>query len=139
MLALVRSAPVMAWDSQRRMGLVFPMSIVPDRYGGTYSRRGAWLAFPCDPWEVPAEPFEDDSTARDWWGDVRVPIGGGGTPDEACLDLIERLVAIRPEDVSGPNPGDHTYMWTWHIHWPDGRRTLVDSILERSEWPPADP
>ncbi len=65
MLTLVRSAPVMAWDIQRRMGLVFPMSIVPDRFSGTYSRRGAWLAFPCDPWEVPPEPFEDDSTARD--------------------------------------------------------------------------
>lgn len=123
-------------DNQERMGLVFPMSIVPDRYGGTYSARGRWLAFPCEPGDVPKEPFEEDTTAREWWVNVDVPIGGGSTPSDACLNLIERLVATRPDHVYGPNAGDQKYMWTWDIHWPDGKHNVVDSILETSGWSP---
>src|SRR5260370_17595963 len=33
-----------------------PVTITPDRYGGTYSG-GAWLAFPLPPFEVPDGPF----------------------------------------------------------------------------------
>ena len=120
------------------MGFVDPMTIVSDRYCGTYSDRGLWLAFPCDPWDAPKEPFDDDTTAREWWETVQVPIGGGSTPDEACLDLIKRLVAIRPDNVNGPNAGDETYMWTWRIRWPKGNQNVVDSMLEQSDWTPSD-
>jgi hypothetical protein len=126
----------MTRDNQHRMGFVQPMSVVPDRYGGTYSKRKPWLAFPCDPWDVPREPFEDDTTAREWWGRVDVPIGGGSTPNEACLNLIESLVAIRPEHVYGPNAGHQKYLWTWEIRWPDGNHNVVDSMLEPSDWTP---
>jgi hypothetical protein len=117
----------MAVGDHQRMGLVGPMSIVPDRYGGTYSQRGPWLAFPCELWAVPREPFEDDTPAREWWAEAEVPIGGGATPSEACLDLIERLVAIRPDRVYGPNAGDQSYMWTWDIRWLGGGDNVVDS------------
>jgi len=134
-------------NNQQRMGLVSPMSVVPDRYGGTYSERGLWTAFPCDPWDIPREPFEDDITAREWWERIKVPIvrkgplpiGGGSTPDEACLDLIERLVAVEPDRVHGPNPDDGKYMWTWLIRWPDGSGHVVDSMLEESGWSPPAP
>ncbi len=134
----------MARDNRQRIGFVDPISIVLDRYGGLYSERGPWTAFPCESRDVPREPSEDDGTARAWWERIKVPIvrkgplpiGGGSTPDEACLDLIERLVAIEPDRVHGPNPGDGKYMWTWLIRWPDGRGNVVDSILEESDWSP---
>lgn len=111
-------------EKQRRMQFVFPISIVQDRYGGTYSERGPWLAFPCEPWEVPRDPFDDDTTARNWWSAARLPIGGGRTPDEACGDLVERLFETPPNQASGPKGGEDTYMWTWRIRWRAVTRVL---------------
>jgi hypothetical protein len=40
-----------------------PVTITPDRYGGTYSR-GAWLAFTLDPPKAPDGPFGSDIYAK---------------------------------------------------------------------------
>jgi hypothetical protein len=70
--------------------MVTPVTIVPDRYGGSYSRRGGWLAFPCDP----HDPFDDDLVALGFWSAASLPIGGGSSPDGAYSDLVDQLVAL---------------------------------------------
>lgn len=117
-----------------------PVSIVPDRYSGSYARlrpggrSDRWLAFPCESWEVPREPFDDDNVAEDWWSSVRVPIGGGRSPSDAYADLVGQLVAIRPTRVYGPNPAQGTWAWEWERQWPDGHASLVCSLTEPADW-----
>jgi hypothetical protein len=112
-----------------------PSTITEDRYGGTYGGRGPYLAFPCEPWEVLREPFGENLTAQNFWKVVAVPVGDGDTPDQAHVDLVERLVTLKPDSISGPNRADGNYMWTWRMSWPDGSTFIVDSLLERSSWP----
>ena len=40
---------------------LYPVTIVTDRYGGTYSK-GGWLAFNLPPNELPSESDADDVT-----------------------------------------------------------------------------
>ena len=94
----IRSFP---WDG-------YPITIVKDRYTGTYSE-GEWIAFGLDPAAIPTEPFEDDVTAAGYWcagevrdeagpivalnkNDMRHPrfVGRGRTPEEAKADLKRR-------------------------------------------------
>lgn len=111
-----------------------PVTVVPDRYGDSYSRRGPWLAFPCQPWHVPKEPFDDDVTAMDWWEGLEAPVGGGISPTDAYSDLVARLIVTRPHDVYGPNPGQGGYMWRWQLRWPNGSETCVESMFEPTSW-----
>lgn len=105
---------------------VSPVTIAPDRYTGTYSG-GDWLAFPCEPWDVPERPFSDDVTAVGWWSNAdAVPIGLGSTPDDAYADLFRRLEAIDPIRKHPPKSEFSGWMWTWEITWPDGQRRIVD-------------
>lgn len=69
-----------------------PVTITPDRYGGTYSG-GAWLAFPLHPSEVPDDPFGGDVFAATWWDELgdRVPVGRGDSPSGAYDDLVGGL------------------------------------------------
>jgi len=104
---------------------IMPVTITPDRYGGTYSG-GAWLAFPLDPYAVPDGPFGGDLVANGWWGDLgEVPVGRGETPDRAYDDLSRRLEALRPAQTIQPRSELSGAMWTWELHWPGGRATTV--------------
>lgn len=65
----------------------YPVTIVMDRYGGTYSG-GVWIAWPLCAEDVPPEPASDDVTAMTFWGEAKeYPFGRGATPNEALADL----------------------------------------------------
>jgi hypothetical protein len=104
---------------------LWPVTITPDRYGGTYSG-GVWLAFPLNPSAVPDGPFGSDVFANDWWSDIGdPPIGRGATPDGAYDDLGRRLEAIRPTQTSEPRDEFSGTTWTWELHWPAGQVTTI--------------
>lgn len=79
---------------------ICPVTIICDRYGGTYSG-AAWLAFNRDPEDVPQEVSDEDVPCMMFWDhqctmeilDRRhaMPIGRGATPDEALQDLYKRI------------------------------------------------
>ena len=66
------------------------MTIVPARYGGVYEP-GPWLAFPTSPTGLPAEWDGDDIPCRQFWESWSKPVGAGGTPNDAYLDLIAKI------------------------------------------------
>lgn len=79
---------------------ISPVTIICDRYGGTYS--GApWLAFNLDPEDVPQEVSDEDVPCMMFWEHQRsmeildrkhaMPIGRGNGPDEALQDLYRRI------------------------------------------------
>jgi hypothetical protein len=76
-------------------GKVYPVTIVMDRYNGTYS--GAlWLAFNLDPPGIPDAIGGGDPEECLYWrvhNDNELPIGKGATPDAAINDLIKKLKA----------------------------------------------
>ena len=68
---------------------IYPVTIICDRYGGTYSGAG-WLAFNLDPEDIPEDVSADDVTCMMFWEQHRqedLPVGRGATPDEALQDL----------------------------------------------------
>lgn len=72
----------------------YPTTIVVARYGGTYEG-GMWLAFPCEPEELPSDPFDDDVTCDAWWCNNAMAklVGRGATPTAAFEDLLTRKPA----------------------------------------------
>ena len=65
---------------------MYPITIVKDRYGGTYSG-GAFLAFNLSCEEIPLEIDADDVTCCKFWKNTKIKVGKGATPDEALDDL----------------------------------------------------
>lgn len=103
-----------------------PVTIVPDRYSGTYSG-GQWLAFPLPPSAVPADPFGTDTVAAAWWAGVAgLPVGRGDTPDTAHADLVARLEAIQPTNRYPAYSKTGGEMWSWELQWPSGDLSIVD-------------
>jgi|SRR5215469_6221935 len=105
---------------------LWPVTITPDRYSGTYSG-GAWLAFPLLPAEVPDGPYGGDTFANAWWEDLGdLPVGRGDTPDSAHSDLVQRLEAIRPTKIIQARSVMSGSTWTWELRWPSGQVTSID-------------
>jgi hypothetical protein len=75
------------------VGYCYPLTIIADRYGGSYS--GAeFLAFNKYEDEVPHEISADDSTCMNFWwsGEGKeMLVGRGGTPNEALSTLVLKL------------------------------------------------
>jgi len=119
--------------------MIRPVTITPDRYGGTYSG-GVWLAFPLNPSVVPDGPFGGDVFANAWWAELGdVPVGRGETPDRAYDDLSQRLEAMRPAQTIEPRNEFTGAMWTWELHWPSGQMTTVSrswrgEVLGPQQW-----
>lgn len=84
--------------------LKYPVTIVADRYSGLYSR-GKWLAFPCEPQDIPAEVFGEDSECADFWATYDKPVGKGNFPDDAfdelefVMKLIEKGIGDNNEEI----------------------------------------
>ena len=71
----------------------YPVTIVSDRYHGTYSD-AEWLAFPLDRDEVPEEVGDGDMEEMYFWDHYDEPVGKGATPDAAFNDLIQKMAAL---------------------------------------------
>ena len=78
------------------MDYPYPLTIIKDRYQGTYSG-GKFTAWNLKHFDVPEAIQGDDLTASVFWQYDDFIVGKGDTPEEAILDLIEKLEA-RPLD-----------------------------------------
>lgn len=61
---------------------VYPLTILRDRYGGTYSG-GAYTAWNCY--------YDDIPYGAEFWMYNVIPVGRGATPNDAVIDLERRL------------------------------------------------
>ena len=69
---------------------IYPMTLVCDRYGGTYSG-GRYTAWMCDPWDVPIEIEESDGPCALFWDSYTFPVGKGDSPLQAMEDLRVKI------------------------------------------------
>lgn len=69
---------------------IYPVTIVIDRYGGTYSG-GLYTAWNCEACDVPVEIYESDIECGDFWRDYKKIVGKGTTPMLALEDLRIKL------------------------------------------------
>lgn len=69
---------------------VYPLTIVMDRYEGTYSG-GYYTAWNLDVEDVPTEIESDDVTCYNFWHSYEGVVGLGRTPNEATEDLRRKL------------------------------------------------
>lgn len=89
------------------MNTLTEISVIPDRYHGTYSG-GRFTAWQGSPDNIPAAVTADDTTCRLFWEHIRaepVLIGIGETPEEATHDLESKLKR------GFPRP--HQYLADW--------------------------
>lgn len=69
---------------------LYPLTIVLDRYCGTYSG-GKYTAWNLDASEVPPEIYSDDVTCAIFWSKNNFQFGIGCTPENAIEDLKEKI------------------------------------------------
>lgn len=67
------------------------ITIITDRYEGSAMGGRRWLAFFNDYWDMPDGFDGGDFEYRDFWEDYKGWVGFGNTPNEAAIDLAERL------------------------------------------------
>lgn len=73
--------------------MLYPVTIIMDRYSGTYSG-GEWLAFNIGEDEIPYAVGSSDPDEMDfWWGSAHkeYTIGKGDTPNDALKDLYKKM------------------------------------------------
>lgn len=70
------------------MADLYPITIILDRYNGTYSG-GKWMAFNCYPWQIPEDIFNDDESCCEFWFSKKkyIRYGTGNSIDEAVENL----------------------------------------------------
>ena len=76
------------------MNEIYPLTIINDRYTGTYSG-GIFTAWNMYYYEIPTEPAEGDVICIRFWETTKIPVGRGETPQEAVDDLTRRLEALK--------------------------------------------
>lgn len=73
---------------------LYPVTIVADRYRGSYSR-GKYLAFQLDPEHIPEAVGAGDTEEDMFWNfdnkNGEIPVGRGDTPTAALEDLAAVL------------------------------------------------
>lgn len=72
---------------------VYPLTVVMDRYNGTYSG-GRYTAWNLDFDKVPVAIACDDVCCYEFWLTNKVTVGKGQTMDDAVADLISKLNEI---------------------------------------------
>ena len=82
---------------------VYPLTVIADRYHGTYSG-GKFTAWNCDSHNIPYGPESDDVSCSMFWSSERLGssvrfVGRGNTPREAINDLQMRLERGVPSDM----------------------------------------
>jgi hypothetical protein len=69
------------------------VTIVRSRYGGIYEP-GEWLAFACNPDELPHEWNAGDAVCARFYDERKGEVGGGASPQEA-YESLRRLMEQR--------------------------------------------
>ena len=69
---------------------IYPLTIIFDRYMGTYSR-GVWTAWNTLPQDIPQAIFESDVPCGNFWYEYPGIVGRGTTPEEAIENLSGQL------------------------------------------------
>ena len=84
----------LADEYQKSVDKMYPITIISDRYSGTYSG-GEWTAWPYDPDNLPDGIFAGDVECARVWTDLKedrkrgeLAFGVGNTPEEALRDLV---------------------------------------------------
>lgn len=72
------------------MDSIYPLTIIADRYQGTYSG-GAYLAFNLNYDEIPPEVSGSDLECDMFWRETNLIVGKGSTTFFALMDLILKL------------------------------------------------
>ena len=83
--------------TKSNQNFIYPMCVVSDRYGGTYSD-GSWTAWCTGVGFLPDGPFSGDGECMTFWENNKKEnekgegyiVGIGNTPDEAVLDLHKK-------------------------------------------------
>lgn len=80
--------------------MIYPCTIIKDRYNGTYSG-GVFTAWNEDCYEIPDEVSGDDTECQDFWYSNKIKpfnvfgeplfVGKGRTPQEAYNDLLSKV------------------------------------------------
>lgn len=85
-------------EIQRTIDNIYPLTIISDRYSGTYSG-GEFTAWCCGRDFIPTEISEDDVICAHGWGELKakrnngeIAFGIGDTPDEAIRDLAIAMI-----------------------------------------------
>ena len=80
-------------DIRLWLEIKYPVTIIADRYGGTYS--GArFVAFPLDYYDVPEDAAGDDVSCMLFWDNYAEPVGKGASPQAAHDNLVARMQAL---------------------------------------------
>lgn len=69
---------------------LYPLTIALDRYNGTYSG-GIFTAWNLYPQDVPEEIDSDDVSCCVFFENTKIIYGRGETPENAVIDLMNRL------------------------------------------------
>lgn len=69
---------------------IYPLTIVADRYNGTYSG-GKFTAWNKDVYDIPESIDSDDLSCSGFWRRYRGLVGKGPTPNEAVKDLWRKM------------------------------------------------
>lgn len=76
---------------------IYPVTIILDRMGGSYSGKPPWVAFPMEDENLPFESvYGGDICQQDFWHFARKSgasdlLGYGESPDEALKDLKDKI------------------------------------------------
>lgn len=74
--------------------LTYPVTIISDRYSGTYSG-GLFVAFPENYTDLPGTedegPDGDDVDCMMFWKHYDAPYGIGSTPNQAFENLVQKM------------------------------------------------
>ena len=84
-------------EKQEWLVVKYPLTIISDRYDGTYSG-GGWLAFPLDYDEIPEDVNGDDLACVAFWEAYYGPVGKGNSAQSALDDLIKQMCEFEPEE-----------------------------------------
>lgn len=71
---------------------IYPLTIIEDRYSGTYSG-GGYLAFNLEETEIPEAVSGSDLECAFFWQKTKIIVGKGMSPEEAKENLIQKLKA----------------------------------------------
>jgi hypothetical protein len=118
---------------EKEMREIYPLTIVSDRYSGTYSG-GIYTAWLCNACDLPDEITDSDESCAAYWAEHAddLNIGHGNTPNEALEDLYNRIhgIYVDPE-VKPISEEAYAAAFGSSTQWPDWLEVEEDSKVYR--------